>query len=479
MAESTEKSKTRSLPRRRRRTIDSDGSPQAQAQSEVERPRSFRPRGARRKASFEGQNVSSGVADSNEKPRYRVESPRVEIKKSPGRRGRRADAPEPRRFDIELPREHIDPCAAKVVSRLNRAGYEAYLVGGCVRDLLLNQTPKDFDVATDARPEDVRAVFRNSRIIGRRFRLVHVVFGPDTIIETATFRRNPGADVSENGELLIRDDNVFGDAFEDAERRDFTINGLFYDLENRQVIDWVGGLDDINARTVRTIGDPVVRFQEDPVRMMRAIKFSARLDLGLEPDCYRAIVRCRGALAMAARPRLFEEILRLLRGGAAQRSFWLCWELGLLDVLLPELATFLSDPTDASERVWNILRGIDQQRFEQQGPLDDVVMLTAMLYEPMVEICEMEEDKVAAGYAFLEPIIARLAMPRKIADSIRRIVAFLPRVQSGKLGKLEGSELHFQAKQVLDLTSQAGSPLVELNIAPRKKKRRRRSVKKD
>ncbi|HEY3235848.1 MAG TPA: polynucleotide adenylyltransferase PcnB, partial [Polyangiaceae bacterium] len=174
----------------------------------------------------------------------------------------------PRRYPFDVDDGRIDLEAGKVVRRLTRHGYEAYLVGGCVRDLLVGRSPKDFDVATSARPDDVRRLFRNSRIIGRRFRLVHVLFGGGKVIETATFRRAPEQDDQRAGDnLLIRNDNVFGQAHEDARRRDFTINALFYDLEHGEVIDWVDGMPDIQSRTVHTIGDPVVRFQEDPVRV--------------------------------------------------------------------------------------------------------------------------------------------------------------------------------------------------------------------
>lgn len=193
-------------------------------------------------------------------------------------------APPPELISIELQEERIDPDAAKVVRRLTRHGYEAYLVGGCVRDLLVDRRPKDFDVATNALPDDVRSLFRNSRIIGRRFRLVHILFSGGRIIETATFRRNPQPDDERaSDDLLIRHDNVFGAAHEDAARRDFTINGLFYDIDRKRVIDWVGGMEHIRARTVHTIGDPVTRFLEDPVRILRAIKFAARLDFGARP----------------------------------------------------------------------------------------------------------------------------------------------------------------------------------------------------
>ena len=216
-----------------------------------------------------------------------------------------------------LDRAAIDPDADRVVRKLTRAGYKAYLVGGCVRDLLVGRTPKDFDVATSATPNEIKATFRNSRIIGRRFRLAHVFFG-SKIIETSTFRANPRDE--DDHDLLIRRDNVFGSETEDARRRDFTINGLFYDVEREEVIDHVGGLVDLEAKLVRTIGDPDIRFQEDPVRMLRAVKFAARLSFGFETNTWRALLRWRGEISKCAPPRLLEEIHRLMRGGAESAS---------------------------------------------------------------------------------------------------------------------------------------------------------------
>ena len=243
----------------------------------------------------------------------------------------------------QLDRDAIDADADRVVRKLARAGHKAYLVGGCVRDLLVERKPKDFDVATSATPNEVKATFRNSRIIGRRFRLAHVFFG-SKIIETATFRANPAREDGDDSELLIRRDNVFGTETEDARRRDFTINGLFYDVEREEVIDHVGGLADLDAKLVRTIGDPDVRFQEDPVRMLRAIKFAARLDFGFEPATWKALLRWRGEISKCAPPRLLEEMHRLMRGGAARRSFELMVETGVLAVLSPYLAGLLEGP---------------------------------------------------------------------------------------------------------------------------------------
>jgi poly(A) polymerase len=374
------------------------------------------------------------------------------------------------RHDVALDEELIDPDAAKVVRRLERAGHQAYLVGGCVRDLLLSGKPKDFDIATSARPEDVRTLFRNCRIIGRRFRLAHILFGGGKVIEVATFRRNPveasglaagwvpGPNEEEPGDafddLLIRSDNVFGEAHEDALRRDFTINALFYDLDRRQVLDWCGGMADIERRVIHTIGDPMVRFREDPIRILRAIKFAARLDLGIAPDVYDCMVACREDLAKAARPRLFEEVLRLLRGGAAHRSMWLLWESGAMAILLPELAAFLDDDegtAGGAPRFWRKMDAIDALTKRRGRPLEDVVLWTALLKEPLDEACVGERDVIRAASEFLEPVIERVAVPRRIADGVRRIVAILPRLASGKPGRFAQTDLMAPALDVLEV----------------------------
>lgn len=239
----------------------------------------------------------------------------------------------------------VDPEAAKVVRRLVRYGYEAFLVGGCVRDLLLGETPKDFDVSTNATPTEIKKVFRNCRIIGRRFRLAHIYFGRK-IIETSTFRAAPSEIEERDGDgQIIWRDNVFGSAEEDAHRRDFTINGLFFDLINGEVIDNVGGLDDLKAGSVRSIGDPLVRFQEDPVRILRAIKFAARLDLTIEPVTWQAMIVHRGQVALCSTARVLEEVYRLVGSGSTCPAFELLHKAGVLPILFPELSAVL----DSSE----------------------------------------------------------------------------------------------------------------------------------
>ena len=361
------------------------------------------------------------------------------------------------RHDAPLDEDLIDPDAAKVVRRLERAGYQAYLVGGCVRDLLLNWRPKDFDVATNARPEDVRALFRNCRVIGRRFRLAHVLFGGGKVIEVATFRRNPGvtdaSEVEDVDDLLIRSDNVFGEAHEDALRRDFTINALFYDLDRRQVLDWCGGLDDVKGRTIRTIGDAAVRFREDPVRMLRAIKFAARLDLGLHPVVYDAIVANRHELARAAKPRIFEEILRLLRGGAAHRSMWLLWEMGCMGVLLPELSALLDDVEameDGGERFFKRLTALDA-KFRDEGLVDDVTLMATLLYDAIEEATTGVRDPNGAMLDYLDSLVERVSLPRRIADGVRRIMTMTPRLLQGRVGRAPRNEYFVPALDVLGM----------------------------
>ena len=428
-----------------RRSAAEPKSPPTSVQQRLALRRKKREERAARRASGEETQRRRPAPSKTRARRYFIEED------EPRARRPTVHGPPPKRFPMRFPEGALDADAEKVVRRLTSSGHEAYLVGGCVRDLLVGKRPKDFDVATSARPEEVRALFRNSRIIGRRFRLVHVLFPHGHVVETATFRRNPpsesqGADDS----LLIVSDNFFGEAHEDAKRRDFTINGLFYDVEEETVLDWVGGMEHIKARTLQTIGDPVVRFQEDPVRMLRAVKFAARIDFGIAPEVYDAMVQCRGALAMAARPRLSEEVLRLMRGGACQRSIWLLWEMGLLDVLLPELSVYLADTRD-DRLVWSLLIEVDRRTQQNDSPPDDVVLWTALLLEPLLEAIRGEKDRNRASHDFLEPIVERLNLPRKMSDAIVRIVAMLPRIEQGKSSRLRKSALLPVAQQVAQL----------------------------
>jgi len=369
------------------------------------------------------------------------------------------------RYTGLIVRDRVDQDAAKVCKRLTRAGHQAYLVGGGVRDLLLGHKPKDFDIATSARPHEVRALFRNCRVIGRRFRLAHVLFSGGKIIEVATFRRDPRDGdapansvededgvrlvpaqrvVDEDADLLIRHDNAFGEPHEDALRRDFTINGLFYDFERDEVIDYVGGVRDVRARVVRTIGDPAIRFREDPIRILRAIKFCARLDLGLDPELYDALIDQRSTVGRASPPRTFEEILRLLRGGAAHRSFYLLWDSGLLSLLIPELSSYLDDVGEAAVTVWRRLSAVDELTAKGQLP-SDTILLSALLQSPAEEYMDGERDPALAFDAFAEEMAMRFTVPRRIRERMRLLLAVQKRFREGKVGNAARREFFSDA----------------------------------
>jgi poly(A) polymerase len=335
--------------------------------------------------------------------------------------------------------DQIDPDAAKVVQRLRRFDHTAYLVGGCVRDLLLGRRPKDFDVATSATPNEIRRLFRNCRIIGRRFRLAHIFFG-QKIIETSTFRANPrdvedefseNGSESESGDLLIRRDNVFGTAEEDARRRDFTINGLFYDLETGKVIDYVNGMVDLETRLVRTIGDPDIRFREDPVRILRAVKFAARCDLTIEPETYRRMMEHAQEIAKCAQARISEEFYRLLRAGAARRSMELLLETRLLDVLVPELAGPLRDGGTEegrrrNARFWAYLAALDRATVQRETPPSNALVLATMLAPPMRDALHPDTNAVRDIGQLVsqssQPIVERLKSSRRDAELARQIL---------------------------------------------------------
>src|SRR5687768_15331267 len=276
------------------------------------------------------------------------------------------------RAEHAISRKEIDPDALRVLYRLHQNGYLAYLVGGSVRDLLLGRRPKDFDIGTSAHPYQVKRLFRNCWIIGRRFRLAHVKFGLK-VVEVATFRRQipagteeepaaaspvpaPPSAAIDDQDLLIHHDNTFGTPEEDAFRRDFTLNALFYDIETRSIIDYVGGLEDIRAGLIRCIGVPEERFQEDPVRMLRAIALAARLDFRIDAPILAAIDRYHGELARSAPARLMEEIYKVLRAGSAEKTFHMLVDTGLLAALAPEV------PGRITDTFWQSLRAIDNYR---------------------------------------------------------------------------------------------------------------------
>ncbi|MHB0817082.1 polynucleotide adenylyltransferase PcnB [Stutzerimonas stutzeri] len=284
--------------------------------------------------------------------------------------------------------EDISRHAVSVVERLQQAGYQAYVVGGCVRDLLLQLSPKDYDVATSATPEQVRAEFRNARIIGRRFKLVHVHYGRE-IIEVATFRANhPEADDEEDASHLasrnesgrILRDNVYGTLEDDAQRRDFTINALYYDPTTERILDHTHGVHDIRNRLIRLIGDPEQRYLEDPVRMLRAIRFAAKLDFEIEKHSADPIAELADMLCDVPSARLFDEILKLFLGGKALRTFELLLEYDLFAPLFPASAEALEDnPEYAGTLIRNALTNTDQ-RIAQGKPVTPAFLFAALLW---------------------------------------------------------------------------------------------------
>jgi poly(A) polymerase len=319
-----------------------------------------------------------------------------------------------------ISRRSIPENVLKVLYRLHRSGYRAYLCGGSVRDLLMGRTPKDFDVVTDAHPGDVRRLFRNSRIIGRRFRLVHIIF-QDQVVEVATFRREPDrAAVAEDEteDFLITDDNTFGSPLQDARRRDFTINAMFYNIADFSVIDYVGGLDDIGEGRVRVIGDPDLRFREDPVRMMRAIEFASRLGFEIEAATYQGILRHRNEILKASPPRVSEEILELLRRGWSRGAFRLMVDTGLLEPLLPEI--YNSIRGDRAPYFWKMLEVLD--RTVQAGrKISDAVLLSVLVLPWIIDEIDLEEKRretrMRIGEVILyireqiQPLCARMSLP--------------------------------------------------------------------
>lgn len=287
------------------------------------------------------------------------------------------------REEHSISRQLFSDSALKVLYRLHNAGFEAYLVGGCLRDALLGQTPKDFDVATNATPEEVRDLFRNSRIIGRRFRIVHVRFGRD-IIEVTTFRGRPNDDhgehlaqQSEHG-LLLRD-NVWGNIEEDALRRDFTVNALYYNIADFSLHDWADGISDIESRTLRLIGDPETRYREDPVRMLRAVRFAAKLGFSMAPAT-EAPIRAMAPLLLQIPPaRLFEEVLKLFLSGYAVETFHLLRHYGLFAMLFPEAEDAMEELAWAEPLIIQALASTDA-RIQNERPVTPAFLFAAMLW---------------------------------------------------------------------------------------------------
>jgi len=339
-------------------------------------------------------------------------------------------------------RDSMSRSALKVLDKLNDAGFTACLVGGGVRDALVGIKPKDFDIATDATPEQVKSLFRNSRIIGRRFRLVHVVFGRE-IIEVATFRA--AHDAGEGGEVaasgrIVRD-NVFGSIEEDAWRRDFSVNALYWNVADGSVIDYVGGLADIEQRLFRLIGDPLTRCEEDPVRVLRAVRLASKLDFGIEAQTLAAMQRTAEELGKTPPARLFEEVLKLFQGGYAEHCFDAVREHDLLKHLFPSLdrrlATLESPERGDLQAMLRAALANTDRRVAQGKPITPAYLLAFMLWpdveeqtlamtddeQPLHEALAEAADKVLHGQ------LSATSIPRRFSGPMREIWHMQPKLE--------------------------------------------------
>jgi len=414
------------------------------------------------------------------------------------------------RAEHSISRRSIDHDALKVLYRLKEAGFTAYLVGGSVRDLLLGRRPKDFDIGTSAHPYQVKRLFRNCFIIGRRFRLAHVKFG-QKVIEVATFRRQvPVSEAEDAGppspaagagareapptpDLLIRRDNTFGTPQEDAFRRDFTINALAYDIATFSIIDYVGGLGDLHAKLIRSIGDPDERFREDPVRMLRAIALAARLAFRVDPASDDAIRRLRSELARSSPARLLEEYYKILRSGAAERTFRALAEIGLLEPVTPELQRV------ASDALWASLAAVDRyrQRFETASPALTNAILVGSLVVPLGFTPDPYARRDGSGRAISRAWLGPLPIARKDLERLRQIlllqrrlrdVSVSPRAARGLMARsafpdaLVWLDIHGAAPEAVEhwralegaASPADGRPAAGLPLPRRRRRRRRR-----
>jgi len=345
-------------------------------------------------------------------------------KKAPGKRARSASTAAKKeaiiftRAEHGISRKNIDKHALKVLYRLHKAGFHACLVGGAVRDLLLGITPKDFDVATDATPEEVGKLFRNCRIIGRRFRLAHVHFGRQ-IIEVATYRANHDlshSGVQDESGRIVRD-NVFGELADDVWRRDFTANALYYDVSDFSVIDFVGGYEDIKRRRLHLIGDVETRYREDPVRMLRAVRFAAKLGFEIDEESRTPIYSLGFLLADIPAARLYEEVLKLFHSGHAVRSFELLLEFGLLKYLFPEAAKSIEQDTSVKDMLVIAMQNTDD-RIMNDLRVTPAFLLAALLWHPVNSQVKEYIDKGMPYSVAIQKVATRILSQQAASVSI-------------------------------------------------------------
>ncbi len=347
-------------------------------------------------------------------------------------------------------------------------GYQAYLVGGSVRDIIIGQKPKDFDVATDAHPEDVKSLFRNSRMIGRRFRIVHVRFGRE-IVEVATFRApQPVDDSSQSDTGMLLSDNIFGSFEDDVIRRDFSINALYFSPESGDVLDLVGGLDDINARVIRLIGNPESRYREDPVRMLRAVRFRAKLDFQINEASSEPIPRLGYLLQDISSARLFEELLKLFLSGYAERAFDDLLRFELFGWLFPDSRRAM-DHYPAERLIRAALASTDS-RIAIDLPVTPAFVFAALLWYPFVEektrleaegASHLEANNEAAANVLAKQQLI-ISIPRRFSSPMREIWELQFRLPARHGRKPEALVAHKRFRAAYDfllLREQAGEKL--------------------
>ncbi len=379
------------------------------------------------------------------------------------------------RAEHTISRSVISQNALKVLYRLKEAGYQASLVGGCVRDMLLGREPKDFDVTTNARPEEVKALFRNCRLIGRRFRLAHVHFGRE-IIEVATFRAQHTGDeeggVIEDG-MILRD-NVYGTIEDDVWRRDFTVNALYYNIEDFSVIDYTNGVEDLKAGVLRLIGSPLLRYKEDPVRMLRVVRFASKLGFRIDPDTEAPLGELGYLLAEIPPARLYEEVLKLFLGGSAVQTFELLRHYDLFKYLFPQTDRCLAKQEGGFPFTLLIhaLTNTDE-RISQDKPVTPSFLYAAMLWQPMHELAQqLQEDGMtelqaihAASREVTSEQIKHVILPRRFGMHMREIWMLQPRLRriTGKRPSRLVHHPRFRAAyDFLLLRAQAGEDVQDL-----------------
>ncbi|OGT46922.1 MAG: hypothetical protein A3E82_02625 [Gammaproteobacteria bacterium RIFCSPHIGHO2_12_FULL_38_11] len=334
------------------------------------------------------------------------------------------------RANHSISRAAISPNALKVLYRLKEEGYDALLVGGGVRDILLGRLPKDFDVATNAHPEKIRKIFRNSRIIGRRFRLVHVFF-PDEIIEVSTFRANTTEDTDEvrsNQTKMIASDNTFGTIEEDAWRRDFTVNALYYNINDFSVVDYTQGLPDLSKKLIRIIGDPSQRYHEDPVRLLRALRFAAKLNFNLEEKTQSALLKLPHLLQHVPASRLFDEILKLFFDGNARVTYLKLQEYGYFHVLFPSVARIISAHNNKiSEKFIALAMSTTDERFLSGQSVNPAFLLAVMLWPVLSNEFIHIKNKKTKFYSRLHHLIDEVILTQVKVIMIPKRMQFIMR----------------------------------------------------